>query len=217
MTPTIDLRVGSWIGTRDTRGAGTVGYFVPAAAPVVMRVLHRVKDVGTGELLRWDDVVDTSPLEGNPGSQFHDLSSTQPKREVSRGYGELDSGQLAGLIEGARGAQVSERIYVGVWVGTSAVPRSWEGLPVFSGAGRDCYLVESSLDELEEANATDASALNALWSPYCWWSSDGSLFVTTDIDLDSTFVATTEDVAAHLEQVASLEMVRISRSRGVIA
>lgn len=217
MPPTTDLRSGSWMGTRDTRVAGTVGYYVPANAPVVMRVLHRVEDLSTGELLRWDEVLDVSPLEDNPGSQFPDLAPTEPLPEVPRGFGELDHVQLAGLIEGARQAHVSETISVGVWVGTSTVPRSWEGLPVFRGAGRDCYLVESSLDELERAKAADACALNLLFSPYCWWTSDTSIFVTTDIDLDSTFVATTEEVAAHLEHVASLEIVRVSRSRSVLA
>lgn len=217
MLPFADVSEASWLGSRRARDRGTVGYYVPDSPEVVLRILHRVEDPSTLKPLRWCEVGDGSILSHNPGASFNEVVDATVAQKLERSFGELDDGQFAALIGAMRrlDRSIADPVFAGIWVGTSAIEPSWWSLPTFDGAGRDCFLVDSDLDELLTARRQMDQTLIPLGNPYCWWLPDRSTFVTTDIDLDSTFVATTNVIAAAIEAMPEIESVRVSRSRGV--
>ena len=222
MVPLFDLSPASWLGSRRQRARGTVGYYVPDEPPVGLRILHRVIETQTRRSLRWGDVDEASILTSDPGASFNDVALPDISRGLERSFGELDDLQFMALISVlqsavARGGSGSADVYAGVWVGTSARERTWEDKPVFDGAGRDCHLVRTDFSELLKARTgSQNSSLLPLSNPYCWWLSDQSAFVTTDIDLDSTFVATNGAYASAVEAAPQIDCLRVSRSSSVV-
>ena len=201
-----DAAAAAWVADRlsGPGGRGTVGAVVPSGYPAVVRVLHPASDED-GEPARWADVAAATGRRVHPLVQWDAVSTVVRGTRTRPGWdgeepdpGNLDPAPLAALV--------------GVLGEHTSTPQDcwsclWEGWGPLGGSGavergrvrigdRDHVLLSGPLAAALEVGQQVSPTLLVPQSPNLLWPADRAWCAATEVDLDSTLVAGTAELAA---------------------
>ena len=227
LTLLLDATPGRWVeealGSRFAR----VEALVPRVYDAYARLLHPAL-THEDRHVRWSTVAEWS------GKTYHNLMSFEGISVPKPGYGFAkqpwayepaedmiepeDIVELSGFLSDYTGTP--DQYYFAVWdgygsfsAGASALMTTSGGIPLLppvdverakriKGVGRE-YLLYSG-----PPSFNDFFDFPGLDGPNIWWPADRSWCVSTDIDLDSTYIGASEDCIERLLSHPSLEVLR---------
>jgi hypothetical protein len=170
---------------------GRVRDIVPSIYDAYVRILHPVHEA-SGSRIRWSDLAEVAAVVVRPGLQWeqlieafgrtgHDLALVPPEP------GCLDPDSMEEFVDVVHSTGGAGHCFAGVWDGwawldDARLPGSVVGsVPT---AHRTYVLLEGSLRELA---SFDAGLIGAR-SPNLLWPADGSWFLASEVDLDSSIL-----------------------------
>lgn len=205
----------------------SVGSLVPSGYEVYARVLHPGLD-RSDRPVRWSAVAEWSGRVYHPQMSFEGISSpiaeygmgSPPWREDPN-HGSLDEEVVAELLPLlSQFTGTPEQCYFGVWEGygqysggTTLLTSDGSGRPLppprdvrkaqrIRGCGRNYLLYQGRLEDIAGFYTNFLSE-----PPNIWWPADRAWFVSTDIDLDSTYIGGRAECVDALLQHYALEAV----------
>lgn len=211
-----DLTAVEWLGSSSVRAPRTVADLVGVDLPVYVRILHPAGRVegGTCVDVRWDVVARANGRRMHPEVEWGSITGSwsvdaqPPAWEESPDSGALTESVARGLAKVLRhvGAD-SGVVWAGTWEGWDTEWPDLEG-PVcrFNATGREMLAYSGETAKFLPASPQDTMRdyLNLCWSPAGHWC------VSTDIDLNSTVIGASEDIAARILESEDLEAYRVS-------
>ena len=228
--PNVDS--GRWI--EDSLGTrfAYVESLVPKEYAAYARLFHPAK-TGDYQPVRWSQVAEWSGKTIHPLMAFERISvpkagfgtEEQPwVHDPEHGYTDWnDTNELVKLLSDFTGA--SDRCYFAVWDGYGSLsaggmsmlspsggipfppPNEVEAAQRIKGVAREYILYTGPLSAIESFFVV-RPGLPDLDGPNIWWPEDRTWCVSTDIDLDSTYVGGSEDCIDVLLSHPSLEALR---------
>jgi hypothetical protein len=210
-----DVHQGDWVKRRlDDPSTGMVSSIVPAGFEAYARLLHPVETAQHGaRLVRWREVANWGNQTLTPQSDWLSVAMPQYRPKLPRPWksqgpmkGTLyrDDAHVLAAIAGNFTAS-PQRCWCCIWDGFGWWSRSWllppghlatsppptpipteaREWPKVQTQYRNYFLYEESLKD----SFMDAVELLEGHSPNLWWPFDHAWCVSTEIDLDSTYVA----------------------------
>jgi len=210
-----DVHQADWVKRRlDDPSTGTVSSIVPAGFEAYARLLHPVETAQHGaRLVRWREVANWGNQSVTAQSQWLSIAMPQYRPKLPRPWssqgpmkGTLspDDAHVLAAIAGEF-TDSPQRCWCCIWDGFGWWSRSWllppghvatssppmpipfeaREWPKVRTQYRNYFLYEESLKD----SFMDAVELLEGHSPNLWWPSDHAWCVSTEIDLDSTYVA----------------------------
>ena len=222
-----EVTVGRWVEEGFSTDFASVGSLVPDRYESCARVLHPAWDE-SDRMVRWTTVAEWAGRVHHSVMSFEGISSPAPGHGVSMPpwcrdpeHGAMEeevSVELAALL--AQFTATSQECYFGVWEGygqysggiamiTSegrggrlGTPRDIRRARRIKGVGRNYLLYRGRLEDITGFYANFLSE-----PPNIWWPADRAWFVSTDIDLDSTYVGGSQQCINALLRHPVLEAV----------
>lgn len=201
--------------------AYAVGSLVPTGFEAYGRVLHPAQGPA-GAPIRWDEVAAWSGRTMHGLAQFDAIAhprvaGPRPRPFLERPEdGALPRPSLAALVEGlAVHTRTPEACFVGVWEG-----RGWPDVARF-GQGRlqlpeRAHLIfEGPLVAVLDLGWSAYSGAFVHEAPSIIWPTDRAWFVSTDVDLDSTFMGGSSALVDALRSDDRLEVWPVSPSDSI--
>ena len=227
LTLLLDPSPGRWVEEAVGSRFAHVEALVPKGYEAYARLLHPAT-TQEDRPVRWSTVAEWS------GKTYHSLMSFEGISVPKPGYGSEDQPwayepvedliepedivALSGFLSDYTGTP--DKYYFAVWdgygsfsAGSSAIMTTSGGIPLLppvdvdrakriKGVGRK-YLLYSGPPSFD-----DFFDFPGLDGPNIWWPADRSWCVSTDIDLDSTYIGASEDCIERLLKHPSLEVLR---------
>ncbi len=229
-----DVSPARWVEEGLAPEFATVGALIPSGFATYGRLFHPAR-TETDERVRWAEVAAWSGRTAHPLMAFEGISV--PDRGFGTGdppwsddptHGSMDEDDAVAFAELLEGfTETPDRCYFAIWEGYGQF--SPGGTAVLSRAGDVTRLM--TLSPPNEVLTADrmkgigrdyllyAGALSAIgsffvnrWrdSPSIWWPADRRWCVSTDIDLDSTYVGGSAGCLEALMMDQSFEVLRTS-------
>ncbi len=227
LTLLLDPAPGRWVEEALGSRFAHVEALVPSGYEAYARLLHPAT-TQEDRPVRWSTVAEWS------GKAYHNLMSFEGISVPKPGYGSGDQPwayePVEDMIEPEDIVELSrflsdytgtpDEYYFAVWdgygsfsAGSSAIMTTSGGIPLLppvdvdrakriKGVGRK-YLLYSGPPSFD-----DFFDFPGLDGPNIWWPADRSWCVSTDIDLDSTYIGASEDCIERLLRHPSLEVLR---------
>ncbi|MGH9198135.1 MAG: hypothetical protein ACRD1T_20680, partial [Acidimicrobiia bacterium] len=200
---------------------------IPRGFASYVRLFHPARSP-SGKPVRWAEVAAWNGRQVHPLMAFERVSNPRegkrnnPPWSEDPAHGSMDK-EVALALSKLLGSftSVKDRCFFGVWEGYGQFGRHSRALLTRSGAikisppeevesaqrihgvGRDYLVYTGALSSID-------SFFQSPWtSPNMWWPADRSWFVSTDIDLDSTYVGGSKDCIDELMSDASFETLPI--------
>lgn len=209
-----DISVSSWLREKlrtwpDEHGAVSVASVIPADFPAHARLLHPVQHQRDGsETVRWRDVAQATGRTAHPNMQWERIASPRPRSGrppwtgSSPAEGELspeECRRLAGLLRVF--TTTPDACYFCYWAGYAVVQdRLGDVEPSVRLHQREYHLFRGSLAQVGQpafdtdlSGPGDGTAGSQFRSPSIWLPEDRSWCVATEVDLDSTYIAGSEE------------------------
>lgn len=227
-----DLQPAQWLINSIDSFGDDVSALVPSIFENYGRVFHpayRHHGDGTGgrSAVSWAEIARASRTIAHPRMQFHRLFGRSANR-YHRGYAPRlagvfdqapDEGNLtpdiaevlAGIL--GRHTTTADDCWFAVWHGFSGLDEEFSSRPTFELPGRNYFLAHGTI-----ASAA-ASVLRHGWqqSWNLWWPEDHAWCVTTEIDLDSTYVGASRSCIDDLLHAPGIESARVPLTAGIDA
>jgi hypothetical protein len=217
-----DARPADWV-VRGLRGFGkSVLSIVPAGLEAYVRVFHpayRGRRPAAGRLT-WAEIAVANGRHASPAMQLCSIVGSHRHADYGQ-PGVFDEAPHTGtlpveLIEPlsavlSHHTSAIEECWFGVWEGFGALPDWIRAAPAFEIPNRRYYLLRGPLaatSESVEEFPFDQSA-------NLWWPDDRTWCVASEIDLNSTYVGTSEACADELLAAPGLETLRVDPSDGI--
>ncbi|ORI20028.1 hypothetical protein BJD99_00460 [Rhodococcus sp. 1163] len=195
-----DVSVGDWVSECTSTFDGTVTALVPGGFETYSRVLHPARmESASGitvpvrwstvadalgavmhQSVAWGSMIEAGVRQGRGTGQGSLWTDSPQEGELSVNEAEVLGSVLAGLTT------TPDDCFFGFWegVGLQGVRRDQTGLVM---PGRKHLLVRGAV--------ADVSRDLQGFLPHVWWPADRAWFVATDVDLTSTYVGGSTDVA----------------------
>ena len=222
-----DVSPGRWVEEGFSTDFASVGSLVPARYETYARILHPAWEA-SDHMVRWSTVGEWSGRVCHPRMAFEGISSPvaghgsgPPPWHGDPNHGNLDEEVAAELLPLlAQFTGTPEQCYFGVWEGygqysggTAMLTSDGRGRQLgtpsdirraqrIKGVGRNYLLYEGRLGDITAFYTNFLSE-----PPNIWWPADGAWFVSTDIDLDSTYVGASRECIDALLGHPTLEAV----------
>ncbi|QNI04899.1 hypothetical protein GAN17_00160 [Mycobacterium kubicae] len=225
LTVVDDVRPARWLTERIHTFAADVGSLLPDTFDAYARVFHPAHDGGVP--VPWADIARANNKTVHPQMQFNRLLG-YASRYVA-GY----RAEQAGLFNdapavGTLPAEIARTLarmftrhtadagdcWFAVWTGWGDLHEAFHSHPTFGLPGRDYYLAHGPV-----AAAAQSVAVEPWSHRSCnlWWPGDRSWCVTTDIDLDSTYIGASQACIDELLADPGLEAAQIDPTAGITA
>jgi hypothetical protein len=211
--PPLDDESAGWIRTnRRPFHDYSAGTHVPVVFERYVRLLHPARSA-SGEPVRWDAVAEWSGRTIHAHAQWEFLA--RPARvPVSRPpfaepppTGGLPPGSLAALLEVlAAHTDTPGHCRIGIWEGFGWLDRGEPDWEAELALDQRTYLVrQGTIDEARRVGWRWPNGGFSQEPPTLIWPADRAWFVAGDVDLDSTYIGGSVDLAAALLEHPSLE------------
>lgn len=222
-----DVSPGRWVEESFPFAFASVSALVPGGYVAYARLLHPAWDAAF-EPVRWATVAEWSGRVYHPQMPFEGISSPVAGHGIGSrpwsadpNHGSLDeevAPELLPLL--AQFTGTPERCYFGVWEGygqysggTTLLTSDGSGRPLppppdirraqrIRGCYRNYLLYTGELNDITGFYASFLSN-----PPNIWWPADRAWFVSTDIDLDSTYIGASQECIDALLRHPMLEAV----------
>lgn len=204
-----------WVLNGITDFGPRVSALLPAGLPAYVRILHPawLEVNGRPRQVSWTQVAEANGRKPHPLMQWPGITGLADVNDWQRGQDRIYDEQPASgslppevgrpLVEILRGhTSTPQECLFGLWEGFGggqSLPKNAEvGLP-----GRKLALFTATLDDANE------SFVQPPWhqSANLWWPADQAWCVSTDIDLISTYVGGSKELAQELLNSRELEVV----------
>jgi hypothetical protein len=222
---------GDWIAERLHGFAEDVGSNLPEGFPAYVRLLHpaaRVLDDLERVKTRWAEIAAAAGVCVEARTQFEDFR-VQDMRLEEPDTGGLPADELRALVETLAGSTTTPGdCWLAVWDGHAQLmgPPAVANLRPLDGSGETEPAApaarmpdfEATMEApgrgylLHHGPIDDAHAINEFVNgdgPNLWWPEDRAWVVASDIDLASTYVAGSVELAERLVGDGRLEALRV--------
>ena len=225
-----DVTVGRWVEDGFSSAPGSMGVLVPGGFGACARVLHPALN-DSGQPVKWFAVAEWSGRVHHPLVSFegisapargHGTGSPPWTRDPRHGSMEEETAtELAAFLSEFTGTP--EQCYFGVWEGYGQysggsamltsdgrarplrTPRDVRRAQRVRGVGLNYLLYTGRLEQIAEFYSNFLSE-----PPNIWWPADRAWFVSTDVDLDSTYIGASPECIDALLGHDALEVVPAS-------
>lgn len=223
----MDVASGRWVEQEFASDFASVGALVPGGYEAYARVLHPAWEA-SDRMVPWSAVTAWSGRVYHPLMSFEGIRSPAPGHGADPSpwdhdpdYSSLDEEVTAELLPLlAQFTGTPEQCYFGVWEGYGQysggsamltsdgrgrrlrTPRDVRRAQRIKGVGRDYLLYQGRLADIIGFYTNFLSE-----PPNIWWPADHAWFVSTDIDLDSTYVGGSHECIDALLRHPALEAV----------
>lgn len=210
----VDVSPGAWIAPAlRPVGEHVVGCLVPPVFDGYARVFHpAVRYIGDDDLdVTWAEVATANRTVAHPVMEWGSLTGSMdffedadqsPLWDQAPARGHLPAGVAEALTEVLRQHTVTpDDVFFGVWSGGVIAGDA----PLLVLPGREHWLLRGPID-LAAANMAEEPSEQ---SASLWWPADRAWFVTTDIDLVTTFVGGSARCIDDLLARPALEAARV--------
>lgn len=220
-----EVSAAGWVEDGFSSRFATMGALVPDGFEAYARVLHLARD-GSDRPVNWSTVAHWAGRVYHPLMAFEGISAPaaghgigSPPWSEDPNHGSLDEEVVAELLPFlAQFTGTPEQCYFGVWEGygqysggTTMLTSDGSGRPLppprdvrsaqrIRGCGRNYLLYTGELKDITGFYANFGSE-----PPNIWWPADRAWFVSTDIDLDSTYVGARQECIDALLSHPALE------------
>ena len=188
----------------------TVRSEIPAGFESYARVLHpawRDTKDGGAEPVRWTEVAMETGRTVHPLMQFERIAGIPDDPNAQPPWGSRPRANGVGDVAGAlipilrRHTTTPDRCVLGVWEGYGGLDMvpALISAPRASKPGRSYLLFEGPLEAVLGFNVGPWEA------PNIWWPEDRAWFVSTDIDLDSTYIGGRDELIGAILAEGDLE------------
>lgn len=222
-----DLAPTNWIVESLRAFPESVGSLLPDNFSAFARVLHpayREDDAAARPApteVSWAEVATARARRMHPEVQFVSLVGYARLQENEDPWlwdtapeeGNLPADLAAKLVSGlTQHTTTPGKCFFAVWDGWGDLPVRSMNPPTFHLPGRDYLLFTGPI---WAATQSFGSALGGHQSANLWWPSDKTWCVSTEIDLNSTYVGGSRKCIAELLMITGLEILRVKPEHGI--
>lgn len=202
----------NWLREKICGFSSGVTSIVPSGYEAYSRLLHPAYSVESGKKIPvpWQSLSSGVRFSIDKTSQWENISA-HLEGQVSLHYdtpleGSLEADIYKKLIAVLKAhTSFPEKVWFGVWTGYESVCEAYKTAPKFSLASRDYYLLSGGLSQ-SIGSLCDSPFYQ---SANIFWPEDRAWCVGSDIDLKSTYIASSQQVVCELSAEFAGEIFQV--------